>query len=264
MPARSHSVERTLRGFGPFADVSAGTLAELSPGACARRLPRGAQLFREGGPSTEVFLLSRGLVSLHQAGVEQAKIVLDFAGPGDIVGAADDAFAHGAAAGVASEHVHVIVLKTEAIAGVARRDRALRRALAAKAARGSSRLERKLRTLVAGQPSARLATALLDLTHRYARAGAGGLVLPFALPACELAAFADVPRALAADLLERWAAWELIYPYDDALVVKAPRALAGLANGDRAGAEVPLAQSGTMRRCPAVPEAGDDDLASAG
>ncbi|HEU4533092.1 MAG TPA: cyclic nucleotide-binding domain-containing protein, partial [Polyangiaceae bacterium] len=103
------NAERTLRAFRPFADLSAGALAELWAGARTQRLPRGARLWRSGQPAGEVFLLGRGLISIHQAGTGPGKLVVDFGGPGDVLGLADGApaFAHRATATVASDQARV-------------------------------------------------------------------------------------------------------------------------------------------------------------
>jgi CRP-like cAMP-binding protein len=232
MRALPDNAERTLRAFRPFADLSAGALADLWAGARAQRLPRGARLFRVGQPVNEIFLLGRGLVSVHQAGDAQGKLVVDFGGPGDVLGLAEGAptFAYRASATVASHQAHVIAIGASEFAAVLRREPALGRALAGAA--GS--LESKLRVVAAGTASARLATTLLALASRYGRVGAlGEIVLPFAPPVAELAAFAGVPRALAARTIDRWSTQELVFVYDEALVIEAPWALESLAKGER-------------------------------
>ncbi len=228
--------EQALRGFGPFADLSSQTLALLSFGARAQRLPRGGRLWRSGRPANEIFLVLRGLVSIHQAGSLQGKVVVDFGGPGDAIGQGCEALpcVHGASASVASAQAHLLAVETRALADAMAYDPALRRALAGRAARGPSALERKLRVVSAGPPVARLAAALLDLAARYGRGGDGGsIVLPFAPPAFELAAFAGVPRTLAAEQVERWASRDVLYYYDEALVIAAPRELEGVVRDGR-------------------------------
>jgi CRP-like cAMP-binding protein len=244
MQALPDSVARTLRGFGPFAELPAEALAELWAGARVQRLPRGARLWRSGQPVYEVFLVVRGLVSMHQAGSAQGKIVVDFGGPGDVLGMVEGEFAHQATATVVSAQAHVIVISASAIAALVRRDPSFARALAR---RGLGGLERKLRVAAAGPASARLATALLALAGRYGRVGSmGEIVLPFAPPVAELAAFAGLPRALAARIVERWTAHEHVFLYDEALVIEAPWALEGLAKGER-GDEAPCSGAVAVR-----------------
>ncbi|MCU0681779.1 MAG: cyclic nucleotide-binding domain-containing protein [Polyangiaceae bacterium] len=246
MRALPDSVERALRRFEPLAELSAETIAHISEGARAQRLPRGGRLWRTGQPAHEVFLVGRGLVSLHQVGGASGKVVVDFGGPGDLlrVENAVRRSVHDTTAYVVSEQAHVIVLSAEALQGAWRVDAALRKAFVRQVTRGPSSLERKLRVLAAGSARARLAAALLELAGRYGRDVGSSIVLPFAPPAVELADFAGVPRAQAAAIVERWGAHDVLYPYDDALVIEAPRVLEGLARGERVSHVHPSCSAG--------------------
>lgn len=233
MRALPDSVERALRRFEPLAELSAETIAQISEGARAQRLPRGGRLWRSGQPAHEVFLVGRGLVSLHQVGGASGKVVVDFGGQGDVLRLENAVrpAVHETTAYVVSEQAHVVVLSAEALRGAWRSDVALRKAFVRQVTRGPGALERKLRVLAAGSACARLAAALLDLAERYGREVGSSIVLPFAPPAADLADFAGVPRAQATAIVEHWGAHDLLYPYNDALVIEAPQALAGLARG---------------------------------
>jgi len=91
MPLTAHcSAEGCIQSrhcsAGPFGNLSADALQALNRIAVRIVLPGRAILFREGEPSTTVFVVCKGQLKLFAVSREGRRLVIRIAGPGDMLG----------------------------------------------------------------------------------------------------------------------------------------------------------------------------------
>jgi CRP/FNR family cyclic AMP-dependent transcriptional regulator len=179
-----------------FADaLSASAREELV--ACGRRidLPAGVVVLREGDSGDRVLLISSGHVKLTKAARSGVEVVLDFRGPGDVLG-------EQAVLGNSDRSATVESLTAVSMVSVPARDfRAWlgRTPDAMFALLGT--LDRRLREadrqrleFGSAQTLARVAARLLDLAQRFGRTTDEGTVIELAIAQDELAAWSGASR----------------------------------------------------------------------
>ncbi|MFI5282040.1 MAG: Crp/Fnr family transcriptional regulator [Candidatus Dormibacterales bacterium] len=69
-----------------FKGATRGELEHLRPSIRPRRFDRGAYLFREGDPSSHLYVIVHGEVKIAHASQSGSEVVFSIAGPGDVLG----------------------------------------------------------------------------------------------------------------------------------------------------------------------------------
>jgi len=79
-------MECTERGEGLFCDLPSAVLQDFDGLKTLAMYPRGAALFREGHPPSEVFVLCAGRARLSVCSESGKRLTLRIAGPGEVLG----------------------------------------------------------------------------------------------------------------------------------------------------------------------------------
>jgi CRP-like cAMP-binding protein len=157
--------------------------------------PAGVAMLREGDPGDRVLLITAGNVKLTKSARSGAEVVLDFRGPGDVIG-------EQAVLGGGDRSATVEALTPVSAVAIPAREFGAWLASAPDAMLALlATLERRLREsdrqrleFGSAQTLARVAARLLDLAERFGRADDGGTVIELAIAQEELAAWSGASR----------------------------------------------------------------------
>jgi CRP/FNR family cyclic AMP-dependent transcriptional regulator len=197
--------------------------------ACGRQVdvPPGVIVLREGDPGDRVLLLSAGTVKLTKTARSGTEVVLDFRGPGDVIG--DQAVLGGNNRSATVQSLTAV----SAVSIPAREFRAwLARTPDAMLALLET-LERRLREadrqrleFGSAQTLARVAARLLELADRFGRPADGGIAIELAIAQDELAAWSGASREATVKALRSLRSLGLVETSRRRLVVRDLDALA--------------------------------------
>jgi CRP-like cAMP-binding protein len=177
------------------AALSPATREDLVARGRAVEFPAGVAMLRERDPGDRVLLITAGTVKLTKCARSGAEVVLDFRGPGDVLG--EQALVGGSERSATVQSLTAVsavaIAAPEFAAWLARAPDAMLALLAT--------LERRLREsdrqrleFGSAQTLARVAARLLDLAERFGRPDDGGTVIELAIAQDELAAWSGASR----------------------------------------------------------------------
>jgi CRP/FNR family transcriptional regulator len=176
----------------PFcAGVPIAAVAELGRRATTVEGTRGATLYKEGSPATRLFVLTRGVVKLSRGLADGREVIVELAGPGDVIGEA--ALIADLGYGTTAVCVHpssaLAIPREDAVAFVAAQPAAVRNVVALLHA-GVRRAQQRVEDMAIFGARQRIARFLLRLADWSGRADSAGVLVPLALSRQELAALA--------------------------------------------------------------------------
>jgi CRP-like cAMP-binding protein len=171
-------------------------LDELASRGRTQRFARGERLLQEGEPGDRVIVLLSGRAKVSCAGPDGQDVVLDFRGPGDLIGDLSAIDGGRRSSSVeALERVEALVVPASDLVALLERRPALGLAVLRMLTRRFRDADRRRIEFAASDSVGRTAARLVELAERYGEQGDAGVVISLPVSQEELAGWAATSRA---------------------------------------------------------------------
>jgi len=211
-------------------DLSAAARADLDAAARHFELAEGEALFREGDEARRVYAIEHGRLKVTQGTPDGREVVLNLAGPGDVLGCSAllRRPAHPASA-VAVSYAEVQAWPAPVMQALMARHADLTAAMLGVVGRRFEELRGRFTDLATQQVEQRLARALVRLAHQLGRRTGEGIVVEVSRE--DLAALTGTTVFSASRILADWSRRGLIGAPRGRIVIARPHEVTSLAEG---------------------------------
>ncbi|MFL6023811.1 MAG: Crp/Fnr family transcriptional regulator [Marmoricola sp.] len=189
-------------GVGFFADLDAADREMIRSRSVPRRFEAGATLMREGQTGTEVLVLLSGRVKVTYLTREGREVILDFRGPGDLLG--EMAVIDGSPRSntiQAIEAVDVLAMRAAEFQALVESSSTLTTRLLQNMTRRFRDSDRKLIEFAASHTVGRVAARLVEMVERFGSVTRAGHVIDLPITQDELAGWTGASREAVAKAL---------------------------------------------------------------
>ncbi|HXE80038.1 MAG TPA: Crp/Fnr family transcriptional regulator [Vicinamibacterales bacterium] len=210
-----------LSGTPVFRKLSPEDRARVAERSTVRRYQRGEQIFREGEPSEQFYVVTSGRVKVYKTTPAGKDVILEIFGVGDPLGAV--AVYEGwpfPASAVALEDTTCVTIPRRDFFELLERHPSLVRGLLLGLTHRLLELTNRLAELTGGRVEPRFARLFLKLAGDIGRRERGGIFIPLALSRQELADMTGTTIETAIRIMSRWGKQDIVVTEKDGFLIR--------------------------------------------